>query len=496
MVKFLKITIIFIGLIFYAKNLSSVQAINSTKSLQQIGSLLSFGRICSLDSGTNCPYIYIFYPVKSECVEIKCFPDLENLSPAEILTFNIVSQSFQKKTYSTAQSYKNKKDGYERNLLIDEYIEKIPFLWKLKCPHELKKVIAYFKRSVTALKINPTGDVPLLISLDYGAENTSHLKKNECPFFDSQDSEVEITEEEANFVKKYFKILSHNEAHLIFSLYHKMMVQVDGMKSSCHYWSNAAGFFTKFCNFIKNTLNDLGIAEVFYRLLLIQAIFFLESHSGLNIGSKIRSWIVKGAKRGTPSMDGDSPDEVGSRNASQHRPFSHDASSLDDSPSDRESTHNLRPRESAFQDQEPEIPRSLPFYPRSSARKQPTPTHRMLRELTLEAVREPHGLSRTTTSLGDEPRAPLNSKSLKSSKTHSVIRRGGGEKGKRSFELDSSRPCPKKEKKAFHHPSSVGSGKQRRFSRQLEPLVVGHPMAGFAEVDSQTSGNQTDLESS
>lgn len=491
--KFLK-KIIFIGLIFCLQRSTFCDSGQSTKSLQQIGSLLSFGRICSLDSGTKCPYIYIFYPVKSECVEIKCFPDLENLSPAEVLTFNIVSQSFQKKTYSSTQFSKNRKNGYQRTLLVDEYIEKIPFLWKLKCPHELKKVIAYFKKSVTSLQISPTGDVPLLISLDYGAENTGHLKKNECPFFDSQDSDVEITEEEASFVKKYFKILSHNEAHLIFSLYHKMMVQVDNMKSSCHYWSGATGFFVKFCNFIKSTLNDLGIAEVFYRLLLIQAIFFLESHSGLNIGTKIRSWIVKGAKRGTPSMEGDSPDEGGSRNAS-HRPFSREGSSLDGSSSEPEGGRNLRSREGASSEREDLfLPRSQPFYPRNSA-KRATPSHRILQELTLEEIRRPHqGLSRTTTSLGDG-RPPDFNKTLKNSKTQSVIRRTNKEK--RSFESDikpcsrNDKPCPKKNKKAFVEPSSVSFQQTRRGAQRFEAPIV------FEDVDSQISNKtQSDDESS
>lgn len=406
-------------------------------SPEHLGTLLSFGRICALESGMKCPYIHVFYPVRSQCVEIECFPDLENLSPVEELTFDLISRSCQKRTYPNAKTSKNQRD-YGKNLLIDEYLEKIPFLWKLKCPHELKKVISYFKKRVTALQVAPTGDVPLLISLDYGVENTDHLRKNECPFFDSQD--VEITEEEGTFIKQYFKILSHGEAHLIFSLYHKMMVQVDSMKSSTSYWSSTGNVFKKFCGFIKGTLNDLGIAEVFYRLFLIQAILFLESHSGLNLGKKIRSWIVRGAKRGTPSLDGESSgDDKGSN--------------LHNSPGDGlldddYSPHSTRDDRPLSQDRssEPEELLSRGMR-RNFVRKSATPQNHSHGSSIERRV----GLSKTATSFGIarnqlQENSFQGNRGLRSSKTHSVFTR----KSKGSFE--SSRP--KKRRSNFAPKSS------------------------------------------
>lgn len=120
------------------------------------------------------------------------------------------------------------------------------------------------------------------------------------------------------FVRKYFKVLPEKDAYLIFSLYHKMMVQVDNMKSSGHYWANNNGVFTKIGGFLKSSIKNMGVAEVMYRLLLIQFIFFLNKVTGINIGKDLRNWALKGARRGCPtshSSDSSSDSDSGSNSS-------------------------------------------------------------------------------------------------------------------------------------------------------------------------------------
>lgn len=289
----------FFFLASYFLQAAPTTVIRGPKTPSSSETILSFGRICALESGTKQPYIHVFYPDRSVCVEIKCFSGLSNLTTAEELTFNLISRSFRKKRFSTAQSSKNRKRS-SRNPLIDEYCMGIPQLWKLRCPHELKQVAHYFKNRVEKLQIAPTPEIPLLISLDYGTESTQELNKNpSCPFFGVKDDT--ITAQEASFLKKYFKILSEKDAYLIFSLYHKMMVQVENMKTSGHYWADNKGFLTKLGNFFTTSLKKMGLTEVIYRLLLIESIFFLNQQTGFNIGKDLRNWALKGAHRGCPT---------------------------------------------------------------------------------------------------------------------------------------------------------------------------------------------------
>jgi hypothetical protein len=257
--------------------------------------LLSFGRLCALISGVQQPQVYIFYPDKSLCLEILCAAGFVDLTPVEECAFNLLLKTCKKRTFSAA------KRNSGRNILVDEYISKMPFLWKLKCPYELKQVIKYFKLAVTKLGLPPTPDVPLLISLDYGAHNTGGLCKTNHQEVAVQSMDQKVTEEEVEFLQRYFNVLSGKDAHIIFALYHRLLAQMESMKTSAEFLRENAGIVANFAKFIQTSLKELGVVEVLYRLLLLESIFFFSQKTGLDLSFSLNNWVLEGARRGRPA---------------------------------------------------------------------------------------------------------------------------------------------------------------------------------------------------
>ena len=60
--------------------------------------------------------------------------------------------------------------------------------------------------------------------MDYGFNKIQGFREKNCPFINEE--EVEITEEEYSFLKEYFEVLTEKDASMVFSIHHRMMIQI------------------------------------------------------------------------------------------------------------------------------------------------------------------------------------------------------------------------------------------------------------------------------
>lgn len=283
----------------------------------------SLSQLCVLKSDISHSLVYVFYPEKFKCLEITCCESLARLQVQEEVAFNLLTRTCKKRQTAT----KKPKLAHSRAPLIDEYRLKLPFLWKLKCPHELKLVIKYFKKKVSELGIQPTPDVPLLISLDYGIDDSSNLCKAHIEELSRSAQGQEVTDDEALFLQEYFHICTNKEAYSFFTLYHRMQIQMRRIREITK--NNANSLLCEFGYFVKNSIKDLGIAEVLYRLFLLELIYLLSKASGLSIGKTFKQWVIKGAGRDCPASNSSAGYEEAASEASYGIQHAHGANSED-----------------------------------------------------------------------------------------------------------------------------------------------------------------------
>lgn len=277
----------------------------------------SLSQLCVLKSDISHSLVYVFYPEKFKCLEVTCCEDLTKLQVEEEIAFNLLTRTCKKRQTATKKS----KLAHSRTPLIDEYRLKLPFLWKLKCPHELKQVIKYFKKKVSELGIMPTPDVPLLISLDYGINDTSNLCKTHIEELSHSAQGQEVTDDEALFLQEYFYICTNKEAYSFFTLCHRMQIQIKRIREITKNKGNSLLY--EFGYFVKKSIKDLGIAEVLYRLFLLELIYLLSKTSSLSISKTFKQWVIKGAGRDCPASNSSSEQEKIASETSSRIPQAH-----------------------------------------------------------------------------------------------------------------------------------------------------------------------------
>ena len=258
-----------------------------------------FSRICVLDTTFCVPKIYVFYPDRLLCVEIKCFDDLTSLTPAQEVAFNFLARTCRERVFSCAEFCANRQIS-GRNLLLDEYCMQIPFLWRLRCPDDLKQIIQHFKTRMQQAKIGTGSKIPLLISLDYGTF-ADHLALHRTAVDAAiSTASLQLTPQEAEFLYQHFELLDASKATIAFSLYHKVLLQVESMRLASQHWQHAESWIGKAMHNIKCWFKDSRLSEVLYRVFLVQALVIFAQVSGLKFGHRLKNWVLQGAGRGSP----------------------------------------------------------------------------------------------------------------------------------------------------------------------------------------------------
>lgn len=285
----------------------------------------SLERLCVLKSDINHTLIFVFYPEKFQALEMRCCADLKSLKINSETRFNLLSRNCKTKNPRKTPH----PSSTVRVPLVDEYQLKTPFLWKLKCPQELKHVISYLKQKFTELEIAPIPEVPLLIALDYGSQGDTKAclsSKAEVNFDFGNDC---LTKEEGLFLQKYFNIQAEKQAHLFFAFYHRMSFQLEKIKYQSH---NQGAVISEIWTFIKSSLKELGLLEVLYRIFLIKLILLLGHHGG----KRFQKWVLSGANRGTSHHDVVHADDCADSGSTTSTEPIHSACSGDDDDDDDE----------------------------------------------------------------------------------------------------------------------------------------------------------------
>lgn len=159
-------------------------------------------------------------------------------------------------------NFKRLKIGYIPRLLVDQYLEGIPFIFKTKSIDDLRKIVHYLKHEFSRYAIIPS-DIILAILMDYGWEG-------------DQGSILEaLDKQDAAFLERYFSVLSPTKVKGIFEVYYKMISQFDSIKSD---WKTNFEFFAtgqKYLQMANKIISDLGLSNVLKTFFIFKILHWL-----------------------------------------------------------------------------------------------------------------------------------------------------------------------------------------------------------------------------
>lgn len=225
----------------------------------QVGLILE--RLCSLDTRVDNPKIHIFTPDKYELISILCKKHLLNLKPQKLEYFNWGTKT--KKTRSFR--YKNNNSQETSTLLAWEYKNQIPMWWKLRCPHDLKNLICYLKKSFLEMEMTPISTNRLLVTI----EQVDKVFPLLIPQKSTQSSF--LSKEESDFLYTYFTIVDQpDEIKQIVGI-HKQMLKTLTKFNLLEIGSPDEGPIVSLVKWIysKTSLKDILMAIIFYKVLCL-----------------------------------------------------------------------------------------------------------------------------------------------------------------------------------------------------------------------------------